>query len=679
LTGAEATYDTESSSNTAGANVGTGIDVGMNGVAVGPQASVSVGAGKSNQTVTHQVNSHISGTGTVAISSGNDTNLKGAVVSGNTVIANVGGDLNIESIPDTATYDEKNTGGSIGLSTSGLSGGVNQSKVEGDYSNVTEQSGIVAGEGGYHIAVGNGVDLKGGVIASTADEDKNTLTADHLTYSDVENHSKASSSSMGVSLTPSGLPVPSVGRPAKETDSGVAKATITPGNLTLTNQQQDLSGLNTDLSNANTQVEQYDIERLKAKQESAAAFSELMNMAVGEVSARLGFADGTAEKVAMHAAAGALTAILAGGNAGVGALAGGAQELIGAVINQALMDNPNMTQEERNALSQWAAVVVGGIVGGQTGAATALDAETYNRQLHIDEAKLIAANAAQYAVQRGYCQSAGECSQTQIDMAISELVTQAVKQTDITGKDYAQNDAASAFLDSIAPKGGIPYICSDGAKDCGQTWFHASGEQYRDSTINSNFLEQTAKYYNTASGVYNKEHLGQIDIAGSLYQNAQTIAGVNQAMTAVDQGMLPWEVFNGIFAGVGGPFAVNAPSKSNTGTATEAAPSGMRAYLGSKLEFLFGNASGTKKNIDRSQAMQSQLKSIGLNDDATTRSYVANHMNSILNDPSNIVRVQPDGRAVRESLLSGPTGIVKMETIWDGNKLITIKVFGGNP
>jgi hypothetical protein len=143
--------------------------------------------------------------------------------------------------------------------------------------------------------------------------------------------------------------------------------------------------------------------------------------------------------------------------------------------------------------------------------------------------------------------------------------------------------------------------------------------------------------------------------------------------------MLPWEVFNGIFAGVGGPFAVNAPSKSNTGTATEAAPSGMRAYLGSKLEFLFGNASGTKKNIDRSQAMQSQLKSIGLNDDATTRSYVANHMNSILNDPSNIVRVQPDGRAVRESLLSGPTGIVKMETIWDGNKLITIKVFGGNP
>ncbi|MEJ5082329.1 colicin E5-related ribonuclease [Ochrobactrum sp. MYb379] len=32
-------------------------------------------------------------------------------------------------------------------------------------------------------------------------------------------------------------------------------------------------------------------------------------------------------------------------------------------------------------------------------------------------------------------------------------------------------------------------------------------------------------------------------------------------MTAVDEGMLPWEVFNGIFAGVGGPFAIqNRPT-----------------------------------------------------------------------------------------------------------------------
>lgn len=287
LTSAEATYDSKSSSKNAGANVGIGIDIGLKGVGVGPEASVSVGAGKSNETVKQQINSHVTGTGTVAINSGNDTNLRGAVISGHTVIANVGGDLNIESRPDTATFNEKSTGGSLGVSASGISGGVGQTTVKADYSNITEQSGIVAGEGGYHIAAGNEVDLKGAVIASTAEKDKNSLSADHLTYSDVKNHSKASTSSVGVGLTPSGLPVPSIGQPAKETDNGVAKATITPGNWTFTNQQQDLSDLNIDLSNANTQVEQYDIDRLKAKQESAAAFSELMNMAVGEVSARL--------------------------------------------------------------------------------------------------------------------------------------------------------------------------------------------------------------------------------------------------------------------------------------------------------------------------------------------------------------------------------------------------------
>ncbi|WP_408914422.1 hemagglutinin repeat-containing protein [Brucella pseudogrignonensis] len=378
LTSAEATYDAKSSSKSAGANVGIGIDVGVKGVGVGPEASVSVGIGTSNEAITQQINSHVTGTGTVAINSGNDTNLRGAVVSGNTVIANVGGDLNIESRPDTATYNEKSTGGSLGVSTSGVSGGIGQTTVKADYSNVAEQSGIIAGEGGYHVTVGNGVDLKGGVIASTADKDKNSLSADHLTYSDVENHSKASTSSVGVGLTPSGLPVPSVGQPAKETDSGVAKATITPGNLTLTNQQQDLSSINTDLSNANTQVEQYDIDRLRAKQESAAALSELLNTGVGDLAGKLGFAEGSPEKIALHAAVGAIVSGLAGGNAGTGALAGGVSEIANAVLQTLLKDNPDLTSEQKSVITQWVAAAVGAAVGGEQGTATALDNVNFN-------------------------------------------------------------------------------------------------------------------------------------------------------------------------------------------------------------------------------------------------------------------------------------------------------------
>jgi filamentous hemagglutinin len=51
-----------------------------------------------------QTNTHVGGTGIVALNPGNDTNLKGAVVSGASVIANVGHDLNIESQQDSATY-----------------------------------------------------------------------------------------------------------------------------------------------------------------------------------------------------------------------------------------------------------------------------------------------------------------------------------------------------------------------------------------------------------------------------------------------------------------------------------------------------------------------------------------------------------------------------------------------
>jgi filamentous hemagglutinin len=391
LSSAQASYDSDSSTKTAGASVGIGVDVGLNGIGFGPTADVSFGSGKTVETATKQVNSHVSGTGIVVLNSGNDTNLKGAVVSGNSVIAYVGGDLNIESIPDTASYREKDTSGSAGISTSGVTGGFNKTTVKGDYSNVAEQSGIVAGEGGYHIAVGNGVDLKGGVIASTADKDKNSLSADHLTYSDIENYSEASSSSVGVALTPSGFPVPVVGQPAKEEDHGVAKATLTPGNVTLTNQKQDLKDLNTDLSTANEQVDHYDIDRVKAKQESAAALSEILNTGVGDLAGQLGFAEGSPEKAALHAAVGAIVASMAGGDAGIGALAGGASEIVNGVLQAILKEYPDLTVEQKSVVTQWVAAAVGAATGGAQGAATALDNVNHNFLYHEEILALKAA------------------------------------------------------------------------------------------------------------------------------------------------------------------------------------------------------------------------------------------------------------------------------------------------
>jgi hypothetical protein len=313
----------------------------------------------------------------------------------------------------------------------------------------------------------------------------------------------------------------------------------------------------------------------------------------GDISKELGFEDGSAQKIALHAAAGALTAVVSGGNIGLGAFAGGSQELIGAVVGKALMDNPNLTQEERNALSQWASVLVGMAAGGGQGAAIALDAETFNRQLHIEEAKLIEANAPRYAVQQGYCADVSSCSVDAVDVAIEELIRQTIKQVDITGANYLQNDAASSFLDSIAPKGSIPGFCNAGSVNCGQTYSHASGDAYRDSWINSDFFKDVVKFYDLASRIYNQEHVTQIDIAGSLFRQAELVSGIHAANSGVDQAMLPWDVFNGIFAGVGGPFAIKQRLAEQE--AAQGATSGAKPPLSPTLQqaiSLFSKSSG---------------------------------------------------------------------------------------
>lgn len=42
-----------------------------------------------------------------------------------------------------------------------------------------------------------------------------------------------------------------------------------------------------------------------------------------------------------------------------------------------------------------------------------------------------------------------------------------------------------------------------------------------------------------------------------------------------------------------------------------------------------------------------------------------------------ILKTQENGRVVRESLISGPNGVIKAESVWDGLKLITATLFGG--
>ncbi len=61
---------------------------------------------------------------------------------------------------------------------------------------------------------------------------------------------------------------------------------------------------------------------------------------------------------------------------------------------------------------------------------------------------------------------------------------------------------------------------------CGQIYFHASGDVYRDSSINADFFTKLVKFYDLASEIYNQEHTTQIDVADSLFRQAELIGNL---------------------------------------------------------------------------------------------------------------------------------------------------------
>ncbi len=97
-------------------------------------------------------------------------------------------------------------------------------------------------------------------------------------------------------------------------------------------------------------------------------------------------------------------------------------------------------------------------------------------------------------------------------------------------------------------------------------------------------------------------------------------------------------------------------------------------YFGSKLEFIFGNATGNKKHIERSLAMELQLNSIGIFDDAKGKKLVLDNLSNAFDDPTSIRETLDNGRVVRTSVLKGPNGELKVESVWDKEKLISVKL-----
>ena len=189
------------------ASVGASIGMSSSGISVSLDLAASQGRGRANSDSVTSNNSLVQAGRRVQLRSGSDTNIAGAQVQGQTVKADIGGDLNVASLQDRANSAARQNTSGFGLSipvygAGSVSGSVSNArqKSNSNYQSVFQQSGIAAGDGGFDIKVSGNTDLKGAAITSTAAASDNHLVTQTLSTSDLQNSSQASASSSGISL-----------------------------------------------------------------------------------------------------------------------------------------------------------------------------------------------------------------------------------------------------------------------------------------------------------------------------------------------------------------------------------------------------------------------------------------------------------------------------------------------
>ncbi|CAB3809551.1 hypothetical protein LMG28614_07064 [Paraburkholderia ultramafica] len=488
------------------------MSYGTNGFGV--SASMSNAHGDGNSDAAIQNNTHVTGTNSVTILSGGDTNIIGSDVSGGTVTANVGGNLNIASVQDTtaSTAHQSSTGGGFSISQGGGSASFSAQNGHADssYAAVNEQAGIQAGSGGFNINVNGNTDLKGAVISSDADASKNSLTTGTLTYSDIQNQSHYDATSNGISagvgvgttgkaLGPGSVSgTPGVAPMISQNDSGDQSATtrsaISAGTINITNQTgqtQDVATLSRDTTNTNGTVSTTpDVNNLLSQQadtmQAAQAAGQVVAQGIGMYAdskrqaavdqAKVDVANGDTAAFAADAAAakqwdegGDNRAILqAAGGALIGGLGGGSvftavggaagAGLSSKLANQLDSVSKSVAAETGsdllgNLAANVAAGVGGALVGGTAGAATGTSVDLYNRQLDPKEKTL----AQQLADASGgkYTAAQIEDQMRQMDMSVNGTTTSGASAT-LVGQ--APTDSGARWMSAPATANGQPVL-----------------------------------------------------------------------------------------------------------------------------------------------------------------------------------------------------------------------------
>ena len=377
-------------------SAGIGVSFSPQGLS-GLNLSASKAQGNSKENASTYTPTEIAAKDALQIESGKDMNILGSTVQGNKVTAKIGGNLNIETLQEKETYEEKNSSAGFDLSwdiragkfskpTFGLSAG--RGTIDSHYRSARGQSSIFAGKGGFDIYVEKNTDLKGAVIASEADAGKNRLSTGTFSFSDLENGADYSAKSIGAEYhhygsydkmsrqeknkvyNTIGLS-PSLSMPAKGDANSTTTSAVAPGTIDIRkNPTQDISALSRDTNNALNELGRiFDKQKIEEQQELAKAF--------GEEAFRLAHNlpdDGSGRKVAVHAIIGGIMSQITGAGFASGAIGAGVNEAIIGEIKK--IKDPGTAQIVSTIVGAAAAKAVGGNAG--SGASAAASGTKWN-------------------------------------------------------------------------------------------------------------------------------------------------------------------------------------------------------------------------------------------------------------------------------------------------------------
>ncbi|HDK0336759.1 TPA: contact-dependent inhibition effector tRNA nuclease [Escherichia coli] len=394
LAAAADTRQTTGKNSSKGGGVGVSFGGGTNGGGLSIFASINGSKGSEKGNGTTWTETTLDAGKNVSLTSGRDTTLSGAQVSGEKVTADVGNNLTISSLQDSDRYDSRQNsvaaGGSFTFGSMSGSGyaSISQDKIKSNYDSVREQSGIYAGKDGFDVTVGNHTQLNGAVIASTATDDKNSLSTGTLGWSDIHNQADYKASHTGISLS-GGSGMSASQMVASNAIAGAANAltgmsgssghaegttssAISGGNLIIRDkesQKQNIAGLSRDPENANGSIAPiFDREKEQKRLQEAQVISQISGqmsnivMTYGETEAMKaarkehpgmsdaqlqetpeyrevmkGYGTGSTPQMVVQAITGVLGGLNAGNPGQV--LAGGLNPAVAQLIKQATGDN----------------------------------------------------------------------------------------------------------------------------------------------------------------------------------------------------------------------------------------------------------------------------------------------------------------------------------------------------